>query len=256
MSKVILLGAHQTGVKMAEYFAHSQEDELIAVYQSGNAAIDELIAAKSQIKPSRLFSSNELNNPEHINWLKAEGVDFIISVYWPYMISDEVLALARKNTVNLHPSLLPYNRGSFPHLFVLLENSPCGVSLHQLTSKLDTGAIWAQKEVKVLPHDTALSLYEKLQDEVVDLFKNYWPKIKANEIQAVVQDESKATCHKEKDIIAYNQIDLDKKYTGREWLNLLRARSLGDLGFAYFEEEGQKIYINLRLGKDEDFSAS
>lgn len=252
--RIILMASQEIGVSVAQYLYQEGLDEIIALYLSGeDEGLDQRIIQAASIKPHQVFSSECLKDPTHIAWLKEEGCDFMISIYWPYFIKNDILNLVGQNSVNFHPALLPFNRGSFPHLFVLLEGSHCGVTLHQVTSKLDAGPIWAQKEVSVLPEDTGGSLYRRLQKEMLSLFKEKWPAIRIGEITPVEQDETIATSHRASEIKKYNVIDLDKIYTGREWLNLLRSRSVGRYGFAYFEETGKRIYTNLRLSLDEDF---
>ena len=36
-------------------------------------------------------------------------------------------------------------------------------------------------------------------------------------------------------------------------INLLRARSFNNLGFAYYKSNGEKIYLNLKLSKSNKF---
>jgi methionyl-tRNA formyltransferase len=252
--KIILMASQEIGVSVAKYLHKEGLDEISALYLSGeDVELDQRLIQAAAIAPDRVFSPDCLKDPAHLAWLKAEGCDFVISIYWPHFIRNDVLDLVGQHSVNFHPALLPFNRGSFPHLFVLLENSPCGVTLHQVTSKLDAGPIWAQKEVAVLPEDTGGSLYWRLQKEILSLFKEKWPVIRMGQIKPVEQDESKASSHRASEIRKHNVIDLDKTYTGREWMNLLRSRSIGRYGFAYFEEAGKTIYANLRLGLDEDF---
>jgi len=47
-----------------------------------------------------------------------------------------------------------------------------------------------------------------------------------------------------------NRIDLNKNYTGSEIINLLRARTFGEKGFAYFENGDEKIYVRIKLDKN------
>ncbi|RBB93134.1 formyl transferase, partial [Pseudomonas sp. MWU12-2115] len=47
--------------------------------------------------------------------------------------------------------------------------------MHKIEDGADTGAIWAQKEIPIQALDTAKDIYDKLQFEIVDLFKEKWP---------------------------------------------------------------------------------
>ena len=44
-----------------------------------------------------------------------------------------------------------------------------------------------------------------------------------------------------------DEVKLDESFLAKDMINLLRARSFGNKGYAYFKSEGSKIYINIRL---------
>jgi len=48
-------------------------------------------------------------------------------------------------------------------------------------------------------------------------------------------------------------IDLEKTFTGKELINLLRARTFGKKGFAYFRVGEKKIFLNLKLNYTDEF---
>lgn len=84
--------------------------------------------------------------------LTAEMVEqlapsFVVSFNYRYLIPEEVLKLLPGKVINLHTSLLPYNRGSAPNFFSFLEDTPKGVTIHRVDSGLDTGDILCQKEL-------------------------------------------------------------------------------------------------------------
>jgi methionyl-tRNA formyltransferase len=81
------------------------------------------------------------------------------------------------NVINLHISLLPYNRGADPTLWSVLEDTPAGVTIHYIDPGVDTGDVIAQREVRFADDDTLATAYEKLQRELLDLFKTTWPHI-------------------------------------------------------------------------------
>lgn len=257
MTRVALFLNHQPGIDIAEYFSMETQDEVAAVYLSGeNISCDKAIVNAASIPNNRVFSFKEISSPQHLDWLNQEKIDFMISVYWPKKIPLSAIKLAKQGTINFHPSLLPHNRGCYPHIYAILNNTPCGVTLHQLEEDFDTGAIWVQKAVEISPYDTAYSLYVRLQKEIVTLFKTNWPSISQEKLSPYPQKIQNISYHPEKEIYQYNKIDLDKTYTAREFINLLRARSLGSLGFAHYEENGHKVYLNLQLNDQADFTGA
>lgn len=255
MSKVIILANHRPGLLISHYLLNRKEDEVIAIYLSEEITkVDDRIKSFARMKQCPIYHYKTLEDLDHRQYLVEQGLEFLISIYWPYYIKPDVYHLPSQGTINFHASLLPLNKGCYPHLFNLLEGTPAGVSLHEITDTFDEGAVWAQRSVLVTPYDTAKSLYERLQFEIVDLFKKSWPKISSGKV-APIKQEGEGSYHSKNEIKSFNEIDLNKTYTGRELINLLRARSLGDLGFAYYQDGEDRVYVNLRTSKSEKFGA-
>ena len=59
----------------------------------------------------------------------------------------KLLKNSKNNIINLHISYLPYNRGAHPNFWSFVENTPSGVSIHQVDSGIDTGKIVIQKQI-------------------------------------------------------------------------------------------------------------
>jgi len=108
--------------------------------------------------------------------------DFLISFSYRYIISKEILNYFKDKAINLHISYLPWNKGSDPNLWSILENTPQGVTIHQIAYELDAGQILYQKEISFNDDDTLKSSYEKLQIELVELFIEKWKNIKHNKV--------------------------------------------------------------------------
>jgi len=251
MSKIILMANDLPGVEVAKFLKESGEDLLrLYIHEEGAQKSTDLIISESGCK--EVYKASLLKDPLHVENLQSLGADYIITVYWTYLLKPDVINSV-KDTVNFHPALLPINRGWFPHVHSIIDGTPLGVTLHRIDEGADTGPIWAQKEVELLLVDTAKTVYDRLQNEMVELFKANWPKIKSGSISPKEQDHDQAIYHKKKEIEQMDFLDLEKKMTIREIINILRARSFGDLGFSFFEEGGKKVYLNLRLSDKFNF---
>lgn len=78
----------------------------------------------------------------------------------------------------MHISLLPWNRGASPNFWSFIEDTPKGVTVHQIDEGLDTGAIIAQRQMYFDENlETLASSYQKLQEAVQDLLKSNWDNI-------------------------------------------------------------------------------
>ena len=256
-NRIALFANHQPSVDVARFLKSRHVDEVCALYLSGkNTEIDQKIIEILEIPEDLIFyGSGILKSDEHNEWFKEQCFDAIICVYWPWLLEGRMFASVRLS-VNFHPALLPVNRGWFPHVHSLIDGSPCGVTLHQVEQGADTGAIWAQKQVDISPLDTARSLYLRLQKEIVDLFVSSWEQIIEGNIEPCPQNEINAVYHAKNEIDELDFINLDKTVTTEEFINLLRARSFGDKGFAYFIKNGNRVYLNLRLSESSSFDCN
>ena len=169
-----------------------------------------------------------------------------LSVLFGYVLQPVLLRVFEKGCLNLHPSLLPYNRGSFPNVWSIVDGTPAGVTIHYMDQSIDTGDIVAQVPVSVEPVDTGHSLYQKLETVAFDLFRQTWPKLVSGTAPRVPQPAGAAPRRK-RDVLAVDRIDLDRTYTARELINILRARTFPPYDGAYFEQEGRRVYLDLHL---------
>jgi len=177
-------------------------------------------------------------------------VDFFISVYWPHLIDGKCLKYAR-DTINFHPALLPKNRGWYPHVHNIIDQSTPGVSLHRIAEKVDGGDIWVQKTVEIKSTDLASDLHSRLMSNIYELFEENWKSIFFGRIKAVPQDQGQANYKSKYYFDKLDLLDLTETVKVGDFLRFLRARSLEERGFAHFlDEEGDKVYINLRLSKE------
>jgi methionyl-tRNA formyltransferase len=118
-----------------------------------------------------------------LNEVKTICPDMIISYNYKYIISKEIIDCVKGKAVNLHISLLPYNRGYHPNVWSFLEDTPKGVTIHYIDEGIDTGDIIVQKEVFIdEDKETLKSSYEILHKEIQALFKENWVKIRNNEL--------------------------------------------------------------------------
>jgi len=198
-----------------------------------------------------VVKASDLRTPEGVQILRDKQARLGISVMFGYILKKEVLDIFPKGCVNLHPAYLPYNRGAHPNVWSIIEGTPSGVTLHQIDTGIDTGPILDQREVYVLPEDTAKTLYEKLMAEAESLFKDSWAAMKNDKLKPKEQ-QGKGTTHRVPDLANLDVIDLDAPTTAREVIDLLRARTFQPYPGAYFvAEDGRKIHVRLELTPEE-----
>lgn len=257
-TNIALFANHLPGLKVAEYLAENKKcDHVGALYLTNETPKhDHLIIDALGISADKVFIGPDIiNQKHHLDWFKQQGFDFLISVYWPWLFKEEVFNSV-KDTINFHPALLPVNRGWFPHVHSIIDGTQTGVTLHKIAAGADTGDIWSQHEVAILNTDTAKEIYDRLQYEIVDLFKINWKNIKFGNLTPYKQDENLSVYHCKAELNDLDFIDLSQKIVAKDLINKLRARSFANRGFAYFEIDGVKTYLKLSLSTETNFDAN
>lgn len=189
-----------------------------------------------------LLSKNE-NVKKLYDWLKIENHDVIlwhepinattiedskpelvVSYNYPYIVKEDVIDLMGDNIINMHTSLLPWNKGASPNIWSFIEDTPKGVTIHRLEKGLDTGKILFQKELFFDEEvETLSSSYEKLNNEIVQLCIDNWDKIISNNY-TLLDQKGKGSYHKKSDLEAILKgKDIDYSMTISEFKKFLSA---------------------------------
>jgi len=112
--------------------------------------------------------------------LLAEKLDWIISYNYPHIISPEIIQNYKGKIINLHISLLPWNRGADPNFWSWADSTPKGVTIHHIDEGIDTGEIIVSQAVDEEDMNfrsaTLATTYEYLHKEIVKIFKILWVK--------------------------------------------------------------------------------
>ncbi|HSU12792.1 formyltransferase family protein [Longimicrobium sp.] len=70
------------------------------------------------------------------------------------VVGDEILAVPREGTVNVHPALLPWIRGNGPVENSVLRAVPPGCTAHRVDAGIDTGPIISRRLVRLAGGET------------------------------------------------------------------------------------------------------
>ena len=194
-----------------------------------------------------VFDATNLRDVATLKTIQDLKPDIGLSILFGYILRPNFLELFPSGVINLHPAYLPYNRGAYPNVWSIIDQTPAGTTLHYLDPGIDTGDIIAQREVPVAPVDTSATLYRKLEQASLRLFKETWPLIRAGQVTRQSQSKQKGTYYRTKDVQKLDSIELDKLYTARELIDIIRARTFAPYPGAYFEHAGQKIFLRLQL---------
>jgi len=246
--RILFLGNNWVAWQSIQWLESQGEDIVgLVIHPPETRRYGKEILHSTNVDPVCVFDGSQLREPETLRAIDALRPDMGISALFGYILSPEFLGMLPAGCVNIHPALLPYNRGAYPNVWSIVERTPAGVTLHYVDEGIDTGDIIAQHEVSVEPIDTGESLYRKLEQACVDLFRETWPLLRADQVPRKPQSLQAGTSHRTNDVIQIDEIDLNRRYTARELIDVLRARTFPPHSGAFFRHKGRKVYMRLHL---------
>lgn len=250
--RLVCFGNNQLAHRCLDRLA-GREDEVVGLvlHPPERRSFGEEIERAAGLPPESVFQASQLDEPETLQRIADLEPDMGLSILFGYLLRPKVLELFPSGIVNLHPALLPYNRGAFPNVWSLVDGTPAGVTLHYLDEGIDSGDIIAQRQIEIRPVDTGESLYRRLEVAALELFEKEWPRIADGTAEATPQG-AEGTFHRLADVEAIDRIDLEREYRAGDLIDILRARTFPPHEGAYFESGGRRIHLRLELTEAAD----
>lgn len=251
--RVLLLANNWVGWKVADWLA-GQCDTIVGlvIHPTSRRRYGAEILEAARCAPEHVFDGSLLRDPAVLASIGTLGADVAVSALFGYVLRPDFLGLFPRGVINLHPALLPYNRGQYPNVWSIVERTPAGVTLHYVDEGIDTGDVIAQKLVPVEPVDTGESLYRKLEAASFELFREVWPLVRAGTAARVSQSRAEGTTHRTSDVSKIDRIDLERTYSARELIDVIRARTFPPYRGAFFVDRGRRVSLRLALAYDDD----
>jgi methionyl-tRNA formyltransferase len=126
------------------------------------------------------------------------NADFLILYGYRHIIRKPLLEKFGNHIVNLHISLLPWNKGADPNFWSWFDGTPKGVSVHVVDEKIDTGPVLVSEPVRFRRDETLATSYVKLREAVVALFCREWSQIRNGKID-LHRQEGRGSYHRSRD---------------------------------------------------------
>jgi len=109
------------------------------------------------------FKNYKTAEAKILDLLNKENIKFICLAGFMKILSKNFIKKFNGKIVNIHPSLLPKYKGLDTHVKAIQnKDKVAGCTVHFVTTKLDSGKIILQKEVKISKKDTPVSLAKKV----------------------------------------------------------------------------------------------
>jgi methionyl-tRNA formyltransferase len=195
--RIVVFGYHTIGYRcLKELLDRGEEVCAVITHQDDphEHVWFESVGKLAQAAGVPVLSPDTPNTPAVVSHLRALHPDLLLSFYYRRLLCRALLAIPRLGAINLHGSLLPKYRGRAPVNWVLVNGETrTGVTLHHMIEQADAGDIIAQRVVPIAFEDTALTLFYKVAEAAVELFRETFPRIRAGIAARTPQDPAHAT---------------------------------------------------------------
>ena len=134
--------------------------------------------SKIRVAPKDLFLQHpkdiceKLDIPYHVvkhdseethKLIKEYGLDVGV-ILGARILKKPTINAFKKGVINMHPGILPMNRGLDNLKWAVYHKMPMGVTAHLIDEKIDRGTIIKQDTVKVYGDDTLVDIHIRLQN--------------------------------------------------------------------------------------------
>jgi methionyl-tRNA formyltransferase len=153
---------------------------------------------KTHLSTCPLLQPDSAKDPEFLLKMKTLKPDLVVTASYGQILTDEFLAIPKRGTINLHPSLLPKHRGATPvQQSILEEDLKTGMTILFTVKKMDAGPIIMQREVELTGHERSGDLLDQLFSLGAKMLPEVMSLLEDSDFTGTQQDESKVShCRK------------------------------------------------------------
>jgi len=254
--QLALFANGRLGLDGAKFFAETgAEITALILHPEGSASCRDDIRAVLGGKVEHVIDYKQIKDLG-VGWFEERGADIGMSLWSSYIFKKEVIERMPLGIYNLHNSLLPALGGSGANIWSILLEVQSGATLHRVTADIDRGPIIDQRPLPVTWSETGGSLFDKQHALMMQLLKERWSDLPLGRYDYIEPTAEPSYFRKAQRDDA-KIIDLEKQYTGRELLNIIRAYQFGNEDAAFFVDEtgvswDARISLTKRLRDKDD----
>jgi methionyl-tRNA formyltransferase len=141
-----------------------------------------------------VLQPQRVSSPEFCEKIRKRDPDIFVVIAFGQVLKKNFLDIPNWGSLNIHASLLPKYRGAAPiHCAILNHEKKTGLTAMKMDEGLDTGPILLQKEVAILPDETAGQLHDRLAGISTDFLLKTLEGLIKGRLEGYPQDDSEAT---------------------------------------------------------------
>lgn len=205
MIRILMMGTGPFAVPTFEKFCeHGEPYQMVGLVTRPLAAITKTHGKSHQVIPPmrqtaiaqgiEIFDPANVNTLESIEHLRTFEADLFIVCDYGQILCAELLTLPRYGCINLHGSLLPKYRGASPISWAIYHGETvAGVSVIQMTPKVDAGGVIAQASLPIGEKETTAELEPRLAELGAPLVLRTVGELIAGKIRIIPQDPALVT---------------------------------------------------------------
>ena len=199
-----------------------------------------------------VYQFERIRRPEGVAQLRALAPDVVVTAAFGQILTQELLDIPARGTVNVHASLLPRYRGSAPINWCILSGEKeAGVTLMLTDIGIDTGDMLRSVSTPIGELETAGELTARLSELGAKLLAEALPEYLAGSIKPVPQDPDEASY----------QPMLDKAMGEVDWNRpareiACRVRGLNPWPCAWTDMDGGRLKLYLARPVEADSDAA
>ncbi|MBV9689407.1 MAG: hypothetical protein JO202_06825 [Ktedonobacteraceae bacterium] len=161
-----------------------------------NAAFQPSILQLAWSQRIPVWEVHRLGHADVIATLAAYQPDIICLACFPQRIPHSIIELPRLGCLNVHPSLLPSNRGPVPLFWTFRQaDETTGVTVHLINDEMDAGDMLAQEPVQVAEGISYAQLELQCAQRGGQLLAQSIWELYRGEATRTPQDEAKGSYH-------------------------------------------------------------
>jgi len=186
-----LMGYQPTCILSAPWVKIKQE---VPIYRVVPKGITYLHPSKIASKMNIPYHVVKHNSEKTVNLIKKYKLDIGL-ILGARILKKEIIDAFNIGIINLHPGILPENRGLDTLKWAFVEDLPLGVTAHLIDQKIDKGYLITQETIPVYKDDTMLDLNLRIRNKEINLIDISIKKVMAREWET--KPLGKGTYHKQ-----------------------------------------------------------